>query len=133
MKKNSGISGFCWEAHPADPEVPVLCETAIITLDLIATLDLPVPPSPNLQVATTSDAGLTLSWDALMGRAYQVQFKADLTHNSWRNLGSRITATNTTMSATHSTVSNPQRFYRVSLLPRVRVKPTPVCVDTTPA
>ena len=39
----------------------------------IVTLDLSVPPPLNLQVATTSDAGLTLSWNALMGRAYRVQ------------------------------------------------------------
>ena len=32
----------------------------------IVTLDLSVPPPLNLQVATTSDAGLTLSWNALM-------------------------------------------------------------------
>ena len=83
----------------------------------IVTLDLSVPPPLNLQVATTSDAGLTLSWNALMGRAYRVQFNTDLTLTNWSNLVLRRTVTNTTMTAVDSTVSDPQRFYRVFLLP----------------
>ncbi len=83
----------------------------------IVTLDLSVLPPLNLQVATTSDAGLALSWNALMGRAYQVQFKTDLTQTNWSNLGLRVTATNTTMIAFDPVGSDPQRFYRVFLLP----------------
>jgi hypothetical protein len=83
----------------------------------IVTLDLSVPPPLNLQVATTSDASLTLCWNALMGRAYRVQFNTDLTQTNWSNLVLRRTATNTIMSTVDSTVNDPQRFYRVLLLP----------------
>lgn len=83
----------------------------------VITLDLSVLPPLNIQTATKSDTAFALSWNALLGRAYQVQFKSDLIQTNWTNLGSRRTATNTTMTAFDSVVTNPQRFYRVFLLP----------------
>lgn len=82
----------------------------------IVTLDLSVPPPLNLQVAATSDAGPTLGWNALMGRAYQVHFKTDLSQ-TWSNLVPRLTATNTTMTVSDPGAIAPQRFYRALLLP----------------
>jgi len=83
----------------------------------IVTLDLSVLPPLNIQTTAKSDNAFTLNWSALMGRAYQVQFKTDLTQTNWTNLGSRVTATNITMTAFDPVGSDPQRFYRVQLLP----------------
>ena len=80
----------------------------------IITLDLGVLPSLNIQ---TSHNAFTLAWNALMGRAYQVQFNTDLNQTNWNNLVLRLTATNTAMSPLDSVVSEPQRSYRVLLLP----------------
>ncbi len=56
---------------------------------------------------------LTLSWDAVIGKSYQVQFQNNLAA-VWGNLGSALTATNLSLSATDSFSStNPQRVYRV--------------------
>ena len=52
-----------------------------------------------------------------MGRAYRVQFNTDLTQTNWSNLVLRLTATNKTMIAVDSVVTDPQRFYHVLLLP----------------
>jgi hypothetical protein len=53
-----------------------------------------------------------------MGRAYQLQFKADLTQPNWTDSGNPRTATLTTMTATSTNVvSDPQQFFRVVLLP----------------
>jgi hypothetical protein len=53
-----------------------------------------------------------------MGRAYQVQFKADLTQTNWTDSGGPRTATITPMTATSTNVgSYVQQFYRVVLLP----------------
>jgi hypothetical protein len=52
-----------------------------------------------------------------MGRAYRMQFNTDLTQTNWSNQVLRLTATNSTMTAIDSTVTDPQRFYRVFLLP----------------
>ena len=81
------------------------------------TLDLSISPPQNIQIATNLDSTLTLTWYALMGRAYQVQFNVDLNSVNWTNLGSRVTATNTTMTTVDSTATESRRFYRVLLLP----------------
>jgi len=51
------------------------------------------------------------------GRSYQLQFTTSLTSPNWTNSGSPIIATNTTMSASDTFSSDPQRFYRLALLP----------------
>ncbi|MGI8602792.1 MAG: hypothetical protein ACR2OZ_07300 [Verrucomicrobiales bacterium] len=83
----------------------------------IVTLDLSVPPPLDIRIATNPEGTFTLSWSALMGRGYQVQFNVDLNPANWTNLGSRVTATNTTMTTVDSTATDSRRFYRVHLLP----------------
>jgi len=83
----------------------------------VITLDLSIFPPFDIQAAATSDGDFTLNWSALLGRAYQVQFRTELTQTNWTSLGSRRTATNATMSALDSEPADLQRFYRVLLLP----------------
>jgi len=85
---------------------------AFITLDLS-----PLPPLYVQATMAKSNSAFTVNWSALMGRAYRLQFKTDLNQIDWSNLILRVTATNTTMTAVDSTVTDPQRFYRVQLLP----------------
>jgi hypothetical protein len=56
-----------------------------------------------------------ISWDAVIGKTYQVQFKTDLAA-AWTNLGAPITATNFTLSATDNATGS-QRVYRVLVTP----------------
>lgn len=56
------------------------------------------------------------SCDAIIGRAYQVQYKTNLTQATWLNLGSPVTATNGIISVSDS-MTNSQRFYRIVLMP----------------
>jgi streptogramin lyase len=59
----------------------------------------------------------TISWDAVVGKTYQVQFKNDLTAE-WSNLASSMTATNLNLSATDNQAGdNSQRVYRVLVTP----------------
>jgi len=83
----------------------------------VITLDLSPLRTPDIQRATKSDSTFTLSWSALMGRGYQVQFKADLTQTNWTNSGGPRTATKTTMTTSSNVDADPQRLYRVVLLP----------------
>jgi hypothetical protein len=76
-----------------------------------------VPPPPVIQMPTQSGNKLTLTWSALPGRAYQVQFKTDLAQTNWTNLGTTLTTTNTTAFASDTRGADPQRFYRIVLLP----------------
>jgi DNA-binding beta-propeller fold protein YncE len=79
-------------------------------------LDLSPLRLPNVQTAAQSGGSFTFSWDALIGRAYQVQFNTDVAQTNWTNLGRSVTATNATMTAVDPFGSDPQRFYRVLLL-----------------
>ena len=88
-----------------------------LTGPTVITLDLSVPPPLKIRTATKADSYFTLNWNALLGRAYQVQFKSDLIQSNWANLGSRLTATNATMGTLDSVTSDPQRLYRIFLLP----------------
>jgi hypothetical protein len=46
-----------------------------------------------------------------------LQYKTNLVQPGWISLGSPITATNNALSASDSIGPNPQRFYRLSVLP----------------
>jgi sugar lactone lactonase YvrE len=58
---------------------------------------------------------MTISWDAVIGKNYQVQFKNDLTA-AWTNLGAFVTATNLNLSVTDDFIGT-QRNYHVLVLP----------------
>jgi len=60
---------------------------------------------------------LTFAWSAVIGRAYQVQYKTNLSQADWSNFGSATFATGVAMSASDSAGPGGQRFYRVALLP----------------
>jgi len=54
----------------------------------------------------------TISWDAILGKKYQVQFKTDLSAAAWTNMGSALTATNLSLNATDNAAVG-MRVYRV--------------------
>jgi streptogramin lyase len=57
-----------------------------------------------------------LAWNAMAGRAYQVQFKTNLSQPVWSNLTS-VTPSTWTGVTPVSTGTDPQRFYRVVPVP----------------
>lgn len=65
-------------------------------------------------IATNGDA--TLTWSAVSGGDYQLQYKTNLTQAGWVNLGFAITATNSTVIASDVVPPDAQRFYRAALL-----------------
>jgi hypothetical protein len=60
---------------------------------------------------------LSLSWSAVAEQTYQLQFSTNLASTNWSNLGSAVTATSGSMTASDVIGSDPARFYRVVLLP----------------
>ena len=56
----------------------------------------------------------TLSWDTVIGKKYQVQFKSELMA-AWTNLGSPLTATDFTLSAPDTSATG-LKVYRVLLV-----------------
>jgi uncharacterized repeat protein (TIGR03803 family) len=87
--------------------------SVVATLTMITT-NTPAPPA--FQSFMFAGTNLNLSWSAIVGSSYQLQCTTDLTQTNWINLGSPISASGSTVTATDS-MTNSQRFYRVVLVP----------------
>lgn len=74
-----------------------------------------VTPRPSVQVLRSAGAGIALSWPAIPGRRYQVQFADDVAAAVWADLGPPVTATGENMLVNHPPGSG-HRFYRLLLL-----------------
>jgi hypothetical protein len=75
-----------------------------------------LPPAVFSSLTKTNNS-VRFSWSALASLAYQVQYRTNLLQAGWINLGSAITATNSSLTATDAPGNNPQRFYRLHVLP----------------
>ena len=73
--------------------------------------------APMFQTVTQSNGIVTLTWSAVPGLTYQVQYTADLAAIAWNNLGAPVTATDNTMTVSEPIRTDPQRLYRVTLSP----------------
>lgn len=78
---------------------------------------LNLPLGPIVQTVSQTGDTLALSWGAMIGQTHQVQYKTNLNQTTWSNWGSTLTATNATMTLFDTIGPDPQRFYRVVLLP----------------
>ncbi|MBE0545064.1 MAG: S8 family serine peptidase [Verrucomicrobia bacterium] len=73
--------------------------------------------SPEIQgVVMDNGSAMTLSWSAVPGRDYRVEYAPSFFATNWTALGPDLTATNKTLSYTDQ-INGPQRFYRIIQLP----------------
>jgi uncharacterized repeat protein (TIGR03803 family) len=88
-------------------------------LDAVTSTDavLKVVTAPAFQVASKNKDTLILTWTAIPGERYRLQYTSNPDFGAWLNLGSIRTATSNSISASDAIVTNLQRFYRVWLLP----------------
>jgi hypothetical protein len=70
-------------------------------------------PAPVIEAVTQTKGVISLTWSTVPGLAYQVQYTDNVTTGAWTNLGSALTATRDTLSASDSAASSPGRFYRI--------------------
>ncbi|SPE57224.1 hypothetical protein SBV1_270023 [Verrucomicrobia bacterium] len=91
-------------------------DASYLGLDDVSVVPAPVPA---FQAVGKSGNLIMLSWSAQAGLSYQLQYATDLGSPDWTNLGSGITATNTTITLSDPILpgGNDRRFYRVILLP----------------
>ena len=74
------------------------------------------PPPPPLTVASSGNK-LIISWAALAGRTYLVEFKQDLEPGPWTALGPSLLGSGLPITLTNDFSIAKQRFYRLRLLP----------------
>ncbi|MCX8090275.1 MAG: hypothetical protein N3I86_04975 [Verrucomicrobiae bacterium] len=74
-----------------------------------------VVPPPALDSVSVSNGVITITWSAIPGRTYRVEFKADLAAPGWTALSPEVTAGGPTASFSEP-IAETQRFYRVVAL-----------------
>jgi uncharacterized repeat protein (TIGR03803 family) len=87
------------------------------TYDQGTVFRISIPIAPVIQSFTSVSNVLTLTWSAVAGQAYQVQYNSDFVSAHWSNWGGILVASNGTMSASDVIGPELQRLYRVVLLP----------------
>ena len=80
----------------------------------VVTVNLQLPPIT--PVFTSNNGVYTFTWSAVSNLTYQLQFATNLVAPVWIDLGSSITATNSSVSTTNVVGSDVQCFYRVRLV-----------------
>src|SRR6185312_15518473 len=64
-----------------------------------------------MEISSPDSQSITMTWPAVPGKSYQVQYKTDLSDASWQNYGGAVVA-NPSVSITVP-VTTPTGFYRV--------------------
>jgi uncharacterized repeat protein (TIGR03803 family) len=86
------------------------------SLGTIFRLSVPMPAV--FKTITLTNGAATLTWSAVAGQFYQLQYSTDLTQNNWTNLSKLIFPTSGVMTTTDANAAAfSQLFYRVVLFP----------------
>ena len=81
------------------------------------TFNIVVAGPPRITSITVSPSGaVNLQWSSFAGKTYRVEYKPDFSAPNWLPLGSDVSATGTTTSATDAVGGNARRFYQVRLV-----------------
>ncbi len=79
---------------------------------------LSVPMPAVFKAITLTDGAATLTWSAVAGQAYQLQYSTNLAQANWNSFSKPIVAFSGTMTKTdYDAANSPQRYYRVVLFP----------------
>jgi hypothetical protein len=76
-----------------------------------------VVPPPAFQPLRFSSGVAHLTWSAIAGQTYRIQYKPSLAATSWTDLVPDITATGSIASVADTPGSGSQRYYRILVLP----------------
>ena len=89
-------------------------DNSYLGLDDVSVVPLPVT---SFRSAVKANNNITFTWNTLAGLAYQLQYKTNLTQANWINLGNPGAATGATATTADVAPADPQRFYRLIVLP----------------
>lgn len=118
----SGV--FLWAttnaAAPATNSITVrVTDNGTPSLSDAKTYSVFVSGLPQFAGATAGINGqIQLSFNTLLGQAYQVQFKNDLGDAGWTTLGGIIPGTGSTLTASDDMTGSSRRYYRLLALPQ---------------
>ena len=78
---------------------------------------LNVVAPPNFSAMSFTNGQRTFTWASQSNLSYQVQYATNLVPPTWFNLGSLVTATSNSSTATDTTGTDGRRFYRIKWVP----------------
>jgi len=113
---------FDWTPLPAQPPGTNLVTVRVTdngTPNLSATRSFKIivalPPRVT-GISRLPNGGIALSFQAIAGKTYRVEYKNALDASAWTPLGSDMTATASALTITDNIGANPQRFYRIQVV-----------------
>jgi hypothetical protein len=98
-----------------DSGSPPLSDTNTFTVTVTGSQP---PPPPMIESITVSNQVVTLTWTAVSGGVYRLQYKQNTDDPSWTDIHPDIVASGPTVTATDATAPSTQRFYRVYVVPQ---------------
>jgi len=72
---------------------------------------------PVLQSIVSADGNVVLTWSAVPGDTYQVQYKQSLAATNWTAISPNVTASGLTASLTNAVGASSMEFFRVLIVP----------------
>ena len=75
------------------------------------------PPPPVIQAISQTNSLVTITWSAVAGHTYRLEFKNNWSDPQWSDLLPDVTAAGPTATTTNAPGPSTQRYYRVLLLP----------------
>lgn len=113
---------FVWQTTDADLETtnsfnirvrdngsPALADTKSFVVAVVS--------RPLIAGITVHDGVVSVSWGAVPGQAYRLQYCANLNAGNWEAAGAEVVATSDTVTHTNAMGTNLMQFYRVMVLP----------------
>ena len=100
-----------------DFEVAVVNPNTGLMVRSSATLTVARVAAPTLHSVAWANGAISFTWSSMAGLSYQLQYITNLIESNWVNLGNPVSSTGSPLSATDTTSSGVQRFYRVMLMP----------------
>jgi hypothetical protein len=79
--------------------------------------DVIVVARPSIQAINRSNNVVMMTWSAVGGQTYRLQYKVKLSDPTWTDLTPDLPATGPTVSATDPGATDASRFYRIRLVP----------------
>jgi hypothetical protein len=81
------------------------------------TFNIVVVSAPVIETIAFSNSSVTISWEAVEGWTYRVQYKSNLNDSDWTDLAGDVVAPGSVGMKTDPAPSTMQRYYRIVLLP----------------
>jgi len=104
-------TNFLFTVSVTDDGSPNLSDTTSFTVTVTSAAPIQV------EVTSVTASSVTLSWNAVNGTVYRVQYKSDLSDPLWTDLPGDVTADAATAKKVDSSLNGAKlRFYRVVLL-----------------